>query len=121
MSLVTKFQWLPNTTAVDGSLLTAAQLAALTYTIIVDTVSPPGPSAVSYSVPPGKVTSVPLGSSTGLQVNFADLTPPFVPVEGTTYFAEITETDSAGTSSPSSIVSFTNVAVPGAPLDFGVA
>jgi hypothetical protein len=113
----TKLSWAPNTTNTDGSLLTAAQLASLTYTALIDTVNPP---VQSYQVPTDKITSAAGPNGATLQVNFSDLVPPFVPVANTAYFAEMTETDSAGTSQPSAVVPFENIVVPAAPLDVGV-
>lgn len=118
MTVSTKLVWTPNTKAADGSLLSAAQLATLTYTALIDTVSPP---VTSYQVPTDKITSAAGPNGAQLQCAFADLVPPFVPVDDVQYFAELTETDAAGTSVPTAIVTFTNTVVPGAPLDFGVA
>jgi len=117
MSTVSKLVWTPNTKAVDGSLLTAAQLASLTYTAEIDTVNPP---VTSYQVPTDKITSVAGPNGASLQVNFSDLVPPFVPVDGTEYFATLTETDNNGTSAPTPVISFTNTVAPAAPLDLGV-
>jgi hypothetical protein len=120
MATATKLVWTPNAQASDGSSLTAAELAALTFTVQIDTVSPP---VKSYQIPTSAINSVPAASGSGTQLTalFSALNPPFVPVDGVQYFAQIEETDDQGTSAPSAIVTFTNTAVPGAPLAFGVA
>jgi hypothetical protein len=45
----------------------------------------------------------------------------FIPTDGVTYYVAITATDTEGTSAQSAAASFTNKAVPSAPLDFSLA
>ena len=97
------------TTAVDGSALTEP----VSYTAFIDTVNPP---VKSFVVPAANVTAAVAGVIT---VTFAALG--FAPVDNTPYFVDVTATDAAGTSAPSGVVTFTNVAVPSAPTGLKVS
>ena len=92
------------TTNTDGSAVNLP----LTYNVLVDTVNPP---IKSYAVPSADVAVAGL-----LTVTFASLG--FAPVNGTTYFAAATATDTSGTSPLSNIVTFTYTVTPSAPTNF---
>lgn len=94
------------TTNADGSPLTLP----VTYTALIDTVTPP---VKAYAVP---ATVTPVNGV--VTVSFAALG--FTPAANQEYFAEVTATDSAGTSAPSNEVSFTNTVVPSAPTGLKV-
>jgi hypothetical protein len=120
---LTKLQWTPNAANTDGSALTQAQLAALTFTAFIDTVTPP---VKAYPVPPGKVTPIanPVAGGPTVQVLFSDIG--FTPADGVQYYADITESElqadgTLTTSAPSTIAPFVQVGTPGAPTNFTVA
>ena len=112
--MVSKFVFTPNATNTDGSALTAAQIAALSFTLYADTVTPP---VKAFAVSAGVATAD--ETSGVVTIPFAAVG--FAPIDNTEYFCAITETDSAGTSPLSPIINFTNVVVPGAPTGFSVA
>lgn len=97
----TEISFIVPTTNADGSPITEA----LSFTALIDTVNPP---VKAYAVP--ATATITSGVCT---VTFAQLG--FAPVNGTTYFAEVTATDASGTSAPSSEVTFTYAVPPSAP------
>ncbi len=111
MAYVTKFTFTAPTTNADGSAIAAGE--TLSYNVLIDTISPP---VKSYAVPAAEVATATNGNIT---VTFAQLG--FVPVEGTTYYADVVAVNAAGTSAPSSGVSFTYAVVPTAPSGFTVS
>lgn len=121
MSNVSKFTFI--TPIVDASTppvpLTAAQIAALKYIVLVDTVTPP---VKGFPVPAANIAAGvanPNGSKT-VTVLFTDIG--FVPVSGTAYFATAMDSlTGGGTSDDANIVTFTNVVTPASPTGFTVA
>lgn len=98
------------TTNVDGSAMTAAQIATLTFVVYIDTVTPP---VKSYPVPAANVAAAVVDPTSGLKVvtvKPADIG--FVPVPSAKYYVDATETSGAGTSGPSNIASITEAPPP---------
>lgn len=99
--MATELSWNAVTASSDGSPL----VGAVSYTAYIDTVNPP---VKAYPVPS---TDAPVAGV--LTATFASLG--FVPVGNTTYYADVTATDTAGTSVPSGVVTFSNAVAPAAP------
>lgn len=118
MARVTKLEWTPPTSNADGTPLSAADAAAMTYTAQIDVINPP---VKSYPIPAAAVKPLSPPASSGATVSAAFSDIGFTPADGVPYFVTITATDTEGTSAPTAVVSFTNIAVPSAPLDFGLA
>lgn len=87
--------------------MTAAQVSALTYAVLIDTVDPP---VKSYAVPAAKSAAA-VGNV--ITVTPADLG--FTAAAGTKYFIEATETSGALVSKPSVEVVWVEPAPPLAP------
>ena len=95
-----------------GANLVTGQITALLFTIGT---APPASTASTYAV----ASSVP-GET--LVVPFSALTPPFVPVAGTTYTADVQAVDAGGAGIPSANYSWTQAAaVPAACTNFSAA
>jgi hypothetical protein len=95
------------TTNADGTPITQA----LTFTALIDTVNPP---VKSYAVPASATIAAGV-----VTVTFAQLG--FTPVNGTTYFVDVTATDASGTSVPSGEVTFTYAVPPSPPTGLKVS
>lgn len=95
------------TTNADGTPITQA----LTFTALIDTVNPP---VKSYAVPASATIAAGV-----VTVTFAQLG--FTPVNGTTYFVDVTATDASGTSAPSGEVTFTYAVPPSPPTGLKVS
>jgi hypothetical protein len=95
------------TTNADGSPITEA----LTYTALIDTVNPP---VKSYAVPATAPITAGVCTVTFVQLGF-------VPVNGTTYYVDVTATDASGTSVPSGEVTFIYMVPPSAPTGLKVS
>jgi hypothetical protein len=110
-----KFIFVPATTNTDGSTLTAAQIAALTFTVYADTVSPP---VKSYAV----AASTAIADETSGTVTIPFSAIGFVPLANTEYYCTITESNGSLTSIQSNpIQTFTNVVNPNSPTGFSIA
>jgi hypothetical protein len=103
----TQISFTAPTTNADGSALTQP----LTFNALIDTVNPP---VKSYAVP--ATATVVAGVVT---VTFAQLG--FVPVNGATYYAEVTATDASGASGPSNEATFVYTVAPAAPTGLKVS
>ena len=95
------------TTNADGTPITEA----LTFTALIDTVNPP---VKSYAVPASATIAAGV-----VTVTFAQLG--FTPVNGTTYFVDVTATDASGTSVPSGEVTFAYAVPPSPPTGLKVS
>ena len=118
MSNVSKLVWTPPTTNADGTPISPADAAALTYTAYIDTVNPP---VKAYPIPPGAIVKLSPPAENGATMSVTAAGLGFIPTDGVTYYVAITATDTEGTSAQSAAASFTNKAVPSAPLDFSLA
>ena len=101
-------------TAVPSNLLILGELTSVSIEV-----TPSGGAKSVYTAPISPVA--PLGSVQ--QCLFTGLTPPFVPVAGTTYTADAFVTDDVGNSVPSTSITWTQnsaSAVPKAPTGFSV-
>lgn len=116
VSATSAFTFTPSDVFADGTAMTAAQIAALTFTILIDTVNPPGPTAKSYPVPAANVAAISGGKIT---VKFTDIG--FVPATNVNYYADCIETEGVLASPSSGILSFINAQPPAAPSGFTVA
>lgn len=105
-----KFQFNVATKDINGNPLPAGSVLA--YSVQVDTVNPP---AKAYAVPVAEVASAVSGLVT---VTFEQLG--FAPVNGTTYYADVSDSLGATASGPSGVLSFTYGIVPAAPTGFVV-
>lgn len=103
----TEISFTAPTTNADGTPLTEA----LTFTALIDTVNPP---IKSYAVP---ATVAPVAGV--VTVTFAQLG--FVPVNGTTYYVEVTATDASGVSAPTAVDTFVYAVPPSAPTGLKVS
>jgi hypothetical protein len=111
---VSKFSFVPSSTNTDGSSLTTAQVAALTFTLYADTVNPP---VKSFAVAAGVAVADEVAGT--VTIPFASIG--FAPVANTEYFAAVTETNVTVTSPMSNVLNFTDVVAPNAPTGFSVA
>lgn len=114
----TKFTFTTPTQYSDGTPISAADLAALTYELLIDTVTPP---VKAFPVPAANIaagTANADGSKT-VTALFTDVS--FVPQDNVTYYA--TAADSLGTlaSGDANIVSFKNGVAAKPPGNFTVA
>lgn len=112
MAYETKFTFTAPTTNADGSVINTTT-EPLTYQVLVDTVNPP---IKAYSVPAAEVAAETAGAVT---VTFKQLG--FVPINGTTYYAEVVAISSGGTSEPTSVLAFTYTTPPSAPTGFTIS
>jgi hypothetical protein len=94
--------------ATPPNALTVGQITALDFVV--------GANAFTWPVPATEAVGA---TVTAL---FSALTPPFVPVAGTTYSADVLAVDASGNGLPSTTITWTqNAAVPAAPTGFTVA
>lgn len=98
--------------------LTAAQIAALTYTIFLDTVNPP---VKTYPVPAADLTAATANAngSKRVTVNATDLG--VTPVAGTTYYVAVEDSLGNAVSPESPILTYLDVVTPGSPANFSVS
>ena len=100
--------------AVPPNAITVGEITQVDVEITVAGVKSVYSSPVSPTAPVGSIVEVP----------FTALSPPFVPVPGTSYSADAYFVNSAGNGVPSVVISWTQVAatgVPDAPTSFSVA
>lgn len=99
--------------------LTAAQEAALTFTVFVDTVNPP---VKSYPVPAANITAATANANGSKRVTVdavKDLG--LTIVAGTEYFVAVQDALGAAISAETTVLTFTDVVTPGAPQNPTVA
>ena len=128
MTNVTKLLFNTPVAHADLTPLSAAELASLVFTVAIGSTSPVGDTVSTQHTVPNSNVSVgtvnPDGSKT-VTVNFAELLPPFVPMDGVTYFADIFDSINAPggvlNSTDSAVISFTNTSPPAPPTGFTVA
>ena len=94
--------------ATPPNALTVGQITVLDFVVGANTFTWPVPATEAV----GATVTVP----------FITLTPPFVPVAGTSYSADVFAVDASGNGLPSTSLTWTqNAAVPAAPTGFMVA
>ena len=107
------FSFSPNTSFVDGTPMTPAQVAALTFAVLIDTVNPP---SKAFPVPAANVAAIAGGVIT---VKFTDIG--FVPAPNVPYFATAVETEGVTASPLSNVIQILEQLQPAAPTGFTVA
>lgn len=106
----------------DGSgnavTLTAAQIAALTFTIFLDTVTPP---VKTYSVPAADIAAATANAngSKHITVNATDLG--VTPVPGMTYYVAVEDSLGSAVSVESAILTYVDTVTPGGVQNFTVS
>lgn len=113
----TKITFNTPTTYSDGTPIAAPELAALTYSVQIDTVNPP---AKAFPVPAANLaagTANADGSKT-VTVHFTDIG--FTPSPNVVYYADVDDSLGALTSADSPAVHFTNVVAPNPPSALSV-
>lgn len=114
----TKFTFTTSTEYTDNSAISASDLAALTYEMLVDTVNPP---LKAYPVPAANIaagTANADGSKT-VTVLFTDIG--FTAADNVTYYATAADSLGALASGDANIVSFKNGVAAKPPGNFTVA
>lgn len=101
------------TTGNGGTALVGGELTSITFT--VQALPGGGVTQYGFSLPSGTLPGA------AVDVAFAALSPPFVPVAGTEYSASVFATDAAGNGDATSDITWTQaVEVPKAPTGFSV-
>lgn len=100
----------------DNAIPPGALVVGQVTSLVVEITA--GTATADYTFP------VPAGAAPGSAIvaPFADLTPPFVPVNGVPYTADVFAVDADGNGQVSASISWTQVApVPAAPTNFSVS
>jgi hypothetical protein len=114
----TKFTFTTPIQYADGTAISASDLAALTYKMLVDTVNPP---LKAFPVPAANIAAATLNTDTSKTVTvlFTDIG--FTPADNVTYYATAADDLGALDSGDANIVSFKNGVAAKPPGNFTVA